>query len=162
MSHYQTLQNKTRLDSNELPPFLIRVSYWTTERLFQSLLVIDFNILSTAQGNLRTIKLGPMQMHISKLFSYMLFFKTIHKINPYINMKQDLHTHKSLAHSIKSKLNTQAETPQADYKQFKPQKSQTASPTLHTHTEHGTATVEGSMSRSLNVHPNGTDLGHGL
>ena len=123
MSHYQTLQNKTRLDSNELPPFLIRVSYWTTERLFQSLLVIDFNILSTTHGNLRTIKLGHIEMHISALFSYMLFFKTIHKTNPYTNMKQDLHTHKSLTHSIKSKLNTQAETPQADYKQFKPQKA---------------------------------------
>ena len=104
MSHYQTLQNKTRLDSNELPPFLIRVSYWTTERLFQSLLVIDFNILSTTHGNLRTIKLGHIEMHISALFSYMLFFKTIHKTNPYTNMKQDLHTHKSLTHSIKTNL----------------------------------------------------------
>ena len=94
-----------------------------TERLFQSLLVIDFNILSTTHGNLRTIKLGHIEMHISALFSYMLFFKTIHKTNPYTNMKQDLHTHKSLTHSIKSKLNTQAETPQADYKQFKPQKA---------------------------------------
>ena len=55
-------------------------------------------------------------------------------------MKQDLHTHK--------------------FWQFKPQESQTASP-LHTHTEHGTAAVEGSTSRSLNVHPSGTDLGHG-
>ena len=49
-------------------------------------------------------------------------------------MSTDIRGHEDLLHH-----HHQAETPQAemdnnDYKQFKPQKSQTASPTLHTHT----------------------------
>ena len=49
-----------------------------------------------------------MQMHILKLFSYTLFFKTIHKTNPYTNIKQDLHTHKILAIQTTEKPNSKS------------------------------------------------------
>ena len=47
-----------------------------------------------------------MQKDILALFSYTLFFKTIHKTNPYTNMKQDLHILKILAIQTTGKPNS--------------------------------------------------------
>ena len=58
---------------------------------------LDFNILSTTQGHLRTIKLCHKQLHISKLFSYYISYtlyniKTHCQVNP---QNQLLHKHKT-------------------------------------------------------------------
>jgi len=59
----------------------------------------NFNILSTAQGHVSTIKLCHKQVHISKLFSYIYksILKSIHKTNPYTNIK---HTHTNIKHKV--------------------------------------------------------------
>ena len=59
----------------------------------------NFNILSTAQGHVSTIKLCHKQVHILKLFSYIYksILKPIHKTNPYTNIK---HTHTNIKHKV--------------------------------------------------------------
>ena len=49
------------------------------------LALCHFSVLSTTKGHLRTIQLSHKQMHIP-------FPRSVHKINPYTNIKQSIHT----------------------------------------------------------------------
>ena len=54
------------------------------------------NILSTALGHLRTVKhCRKENAHFKSLFIHKLFFKSVHKTNPYTNIKQNMHTQTS-------------------------------------------------------------------
>ena len=57
--------------------------------------LLDFNVLSTVLGHLRTVQVRRMQMHISKLFSS--FLKSNPQNNPYASLKKCivLHKHKT-------------------------------------------------------------------
>ena len=66
--------------------------------------LLDFNVLSTTQGHLRTVKLRSLANTISKLFSHIYIYKpsvkSIYKTSHFTNIK---HTYTNIRHKF-SKL----------------------------------------------------------